>query len=145
MAEIRVWLWNMRCQPSQRRTEKVELGQHQTEIKVRLTREAQEQSLPNSPHPALGNFPVLLLDILLPLPVLPIPAAFLSEVQTLPSQHCSAVPGSSNPLLRERAHVQQQEGVWLHTNPWLISTSRRGNEERVTDRERRFLADCAWF
>lgn len=138
----------MRC-PSQKvynTAEKVVLGQLQTKIKVRLTtkKKSSREITVYSLHPALGNFPTLLLGILLPLSVPPILAVFLSEVHS-PSQHHSVVPGSSNPLPRERTNVQQQEGVWLHTNPWLISTSRRGNEERVTDRERRFLDDCTWF
>lgn len=119
----------------------------QTKIKVRLTKKkkSSKEITVYSLHPALGNFPTLLLDILLPLPLLPILAVFSCEVQTLPSPNRPAVPGSSKPLPRERTNVQQQEGVRLHTNPWLISTSRRGNEERVTDRERRFLDDCTWF
>lgn len=63
----------------QQTAEKVGLGQLQTKIKVRLTKKKLKRN-----HPALGNFPTLLLGILLPLPVLPILAVFSSEVQTLP-------------------------------------------------------------
>jgi len=61
------------------------LGQLQTKIKVRLTKQKSSREITvYSLHPALGNFPTLLLGILLPLLVLPILAGFTSEVQTLP-------------------------------------------------------------
>lgn len=70
----------------QEAAEKVGLGQLHTKIKVRLTKKKKSSRAITvySVHPALGNFPTLLLGILLPLPILPILAAFSSEVQTLP-------------------------------------------------------------
>lgn len=122
------------------------LGQLQTKIKVRLTTKKNlKRNLCLQPSPCSGKSPNPAIKIFY----------FLYQYcqfwqhshlkckLSLPTPLCST--RIIKPRALRKASCAAAGGVWLHTNPCLISTSRRGNEGRVTDRERRFLDDCIWF